>query len=80
MNVPAQSQGLGPQASWAPDAMAKGLVEVFWLWHVLGSWAAGVGMAGWGGPLHNDSLSLSRNASEPEAGMWGRGDTEDVGT
>lgn len=61
-------------------AVVKGVAEVFWLWHILGSQAAGVGMAGWGGSLHNDSLALSRNAGEPEAGVGGnREDVEDAG-
>lgn len=37
-------------------------------------------MAGWGGSVHNESLCLSSNAGEPEAGVGGnREDAEDVG-
>lgn len=52
-------RGLDCKPSWALGCCSQG---VFWIWHVPGTWAAGAGVAGWGGSLHNESLCLSRNA------------------
>lgn len=70
-------RGLDHKPSWALGCCGQG---VFWIWHVPGNWAAGAGVAGWGGSVHNESLCLSSNAGEPEAGVGGnREDAEDVG-